>query len=435
MAFRFRKSFKLAPGVRVNVSKRGASLSLGGRGFTTNLSSRGVRQTFSIPGTGMSWSKTHGTSATARPRASAEIARAQREARYQEALREAEAAESQIRDIVDAWRQMPDIPDRAAFEMALQLRPYSPTPEPLLPDMSIEERKVRKGVQRESAAQHSLRPLYIALAVLIGGLVLTGLTDEGAFGALVLLGFLVYVPIWGCRRYVKITRQVRGEVRDRWVEAERNIRASYEAALREHHEYEAARKHDWNDMEGQRIDGLRRLLAGDRETVDEAIEAVLEDLDFPFEATCTASALAGDTVIVAVDLPELEDIIPETRLKALKNGTVKEVRRSQRERKQAWRHLVLGIALQLGRTVCAVAPSVQHVKVGGYTQRRQRNGTIDDDWVYELALQRHFLATLDPETVDPASILRLRDARVSPMADGNLKKIPPSEWLGALIAE
>jgi hypothetical protein len=434
MAFRFRKSFKLAPGVRVNLGKRGASLSLGGRGITTNLSSRGVRQTFAIPGSGMSWSKTYSSGAATR-RANAGIARAQRETQYEEALREVEAAESKIRDVVEAWRKMPDIPEHAVIEMALQPRPYSAIPEPLFPDLKVQEQTLRKQARREVAARYSMRPLYIALATLVGGFVLTGVTDEGAFGALAVLGVPIYLSVWGLRRYAKISRQARHEANAKWAEAERDIHASYESAIHEHRQHEAERKNNWDHLERERIGGLRRLLAGDRETVDEAIQAVLEDLDFPFEATCTASALSGDTVVVAVDLPELEDIIPEIRLKALKDGSVKEVRRSQRDQRDAWRHLVLGIALQLGRTICAVAPTVQHIKVAGYTQRRQRNGTIADDWVYDLALARHFLTSLHPENVDPSAVLRLPHARVLPTADGNLKKIPAPEWLGDLVAE
>lgn len=57
MALRFRKSFKIAPGVRINVSKSGVSTSVGGKGFTANLSKRGTRVTTSIPGTGLSSSK------------------------------------------------------------------------------------------------------------------------------------------------------------------------------------------------------------------------------------------------------------------------------------------------------------------------------------------------------------------------------------------
>ncbi|MBZ0252365.1 MAG: DUF4236 domain-containing protein [Candidatus Methylomirabilis sp.] len=62
MAFRFRKSFKLAPGLRVNLSKSGASLSLGGRGASFNVGSRGTRATVGIPGTGLSY-----TTSSSRP--------------------------------------------------------------------------------------------------------------------------------------------------------------------------------------------------------------------------------------------------------------------------------------------------------------------------------------------------------------------------------
>jgi len=57
MAFRIRKSFKIAPGIRVNLSKSGLSTSLGGKGTTVNLSKRGTKVTSSIPGTGISTSK------------------------------------------------------------------------------------------------------------------------------------------------------------------------------------------------------------------------------------------------------------------------------------------------------------------------------------------------------------------------------------------
>jgi len=56
VGLRFRKSVKILPGVHLNVSKSGASLSLGRRGATVNLSTHGVRETVGIPGTGLSYS-------------------------------------------------------------------------------------------------------------------------------------------------------------------------------------------------------------------------------------------------------------------------------------------------------------------------------------------------------------------------------------------
>ncbi|AVI33550.1 MULTISPECIES: DUF4236 domain-containing protein [Acinetobacter calcoaceticus/baumannii complex] len=57
MGFNFRKSFKIAPGLRLNVGKKGiSSVSIGGKGARVNLSKKGTRTTVGIPGTGLSYS-------------------------------------------------------------------------------------------------------------------------------------------------------------------------------------------------------------------------------------------------------------------------------------------------------------------------------------------------------------------------------------------
>ena len=58
MGLRFRKSFKIMPGVRINLGKRGASISVGPRGMKTTVNTSGrVTQSFGLPGTGLSWSE------------------------------------------------------------------------------------------------------------------------------------------------------------------------------------------------------------------------------------------------------------------------------------------------------------------------------------------------------------------------------------------
>lgn len=54
MGFKIRKSFKIAPGLRINLSKSGASVSVGKAGATVNVSRRGVKSTVGLPGTGLS---------------------------------------------------------------------------------------------------------------------------------------------------------------------------------------------------------------------------------------------------------------------------------------------------------------------------------------------------------------------------------------------
>lgn len=56
MGFRMRKSFKIAPGVRVNVGKKSAGISVGCKGLRYSVNSRaGSRVTVGVPGTGMSY--------------------------------------------------------------------------------------------------------------------------------------------------------------------------------------------------------------------------------------------------------------------------------------------------------------------------------------------------------------------------------------------
>jgi hypothetical protein len=54
MPVRIRKTFKLFPGVKVNMSKGGISFTVGTKGYHLNFSKRGVRQTVGLPGSGIS---------------------------------------------------------------------------------------------------------------------------------------------------------------------------------------------------------------------------------------------------------------------------------------------------------------------------------------------------------------------------------------------
>lgn len=62
MGLRFRKSFKVAPGVKVNLNKKSTSVTFGGKGVHHTVSSSGKKTTtVGIPGTGISYSETSGT--------------------------------------------------------------------------------------------------------------------------------------------------------------------------------------------------------------------------------------------------------------------------------------------------------------------------------------------------------------------------------------
>ena len=59
MGIRFRKSLKLAPGVKLNLNKKSTSVTLGGKGVHYTVSSTGKHtKSFGIPGSGIYYTET-----------------------------------------------------------------------------------------------------------------------------------------------------------------------------------------------------------------------------------------------------------------------------------------------------------------------------------------------------------------------------------------
>ncbi|MRW82937.1 DUF4236 domain-containing protein [Pseudoduganella sp. FT26W] len=65
MGFRFRRTIKILPGVKVNISKSGFSTSIGGPGATVNIKrGRKTKTTLGVPGTGISHTSYSGEGAS-----------------------------------------------------------------------------------------------------------------------------------------------------------------------------------------------------------------------------------------------------------------------------------------------------------------------------------------------------------------------------------
>lgn len=59
MAFRFRKTKSILPGVKINLGKRGISASMGPKGAKHTIGTSGRRTTVGLPGSGISFTKSH----------------------------------------------------------------------------------------------------------------------------------------------------------------------------------------------------------------------------------------------------------------------------------------------------------------------------------------------------------------------------------------
>ncbi len=72
--FRFRRTIKIAPGVRLNIGKTGVSTSVGVRGANVTFGKRGATSTVGIPGSGLSYSSTQPPNDSNSPPGRAKIA-------------------------------------------------------------------------------------------------------------------------------------------------------------------------------------------------------------------------------------------------------------------------------------------------------------------------------------------------------------------------
>src|SRR5260221_11280088 len=71
MGFRFRRSIRILPGLRLNMGKRGVSASVGVRGAHVTVGHGKIRETVGVPGTGLSYTHVNGTHQEARGEAPA----------------------------------------------------------------------------------------------------------------------------------------------------------------------------------------------------------------------------------------------------------------------------------------------------------------------------------------------------------------------------
>lgn len=61
MGFKFRKSIKIAPGIKLNFNKKSTGITFGGKGVKYTINSKGKRtKSFGIPGTGLYYTTTNG---------------------------------------------------------------------------------------------------------------------------------------------------------------------------------------------------------------------------------------------------------------------------------------------------------------------------------------------------------------------------------------
>lgn len=393
VAIRFRKSFKLAPGVRWNISGSGSSWTLGPRGATLGIGKRGAYLNSSIPGTGLSSrSRLSGPAEGARPlgdRAST-----------------APTAVSMTCAITEDG------------SLVFSNKDGSPVPEQLVEVAKKQNRAaILDLIQRKC---DEINDQIEALGRLHHD---TPAPKRPTFEAPTFSEPPPPVPT--ARGVGLVDRLIPGRERE-IAEENRSAAALFEsdtAAWK-------AEKARFDRRVADRRFFIESLIHTDLSAMERFLEESLQEVVWPRETTVAFDILdAGQRVMLDVDLPELEDMpvrlaaVPARGLKL----SVKELSATRVQKLYA--EHVHGILFRLVGEVFAALPAAQEVMTAGYSQRRDpATAELKDDYLLSVRVLRTDWARTDfahLAAVDAAEALSRFDLRREMLKSGALKTIEP----------
>jgi len=468
MSLRFRRTMKLAPGLRLNITKQGFSISAGPRGAKLTIGTSGARVSAGIPGTGLYYSEKLGGS-TSRPAASghrevlsvtsssqlesliregvvlanpvtgrrystvqleAMLRRLRREEKFRESSSEVEAEQRAYNRVVNIARESLEVPSPDYWEDLLVERPFK------APEFTGEEpsrEKIREGVSRRIHGGHRLPWFawgYVILLLSVAGCVFLAARGLAGPALVATAGVALAAAVAGSlelagkrkARRLELERAIEEET-DRELEKQR---AEYTRLKKEYEDRVKQAEAEHRRAERERVDFVRKLLDGDTEAMGRALEDLFSSLNLPVETEVGFVVSSPDAVFLDVDLPEIEDCVPATVKRVLKSGEIRERSKPEKTRRREYACIVVGLAYLLASHVFHELPTVKTVVVSGYTQRVSRKtGNLADEYVYSLEIDRGKFKGINFAAADPVAALDNFSGRWKISASYLMKPVVP----------
>jgi hypothetical protein len=223
---------------------------------------------------------------------------------------------------------------------------------------------------------------------------------------------------------------VRKEVPAAWPERVALIQADFERRTLEYQQALADEAAAWEEAETKRVDWVARLLAGDVEETHHTLGEVLGGLQLPFKLNCAYFLRDSQTVYLQVELPVLDEVIPENRTKVLKSGETREVRRSKAERFADYAWLASGGCLFLTAEIFSYLPRAETVRVSAYANRlRERESDPIDSYLLDVPFQREAFVEFRRREQNLFAFIARQGGRLKQNADGGLERIEAPSWI------
>lgn len=380
MGLRFRKSIKIARGVRMNIGKRGVgSFSVG----NFNFGKRGVYQNFSIPGTGLSYrAKIIGGSksrSVSRKSTSPQHHRPQKTKEIPVTFRLEDDGSTIFTD--KNGKPLPDIVVQTAKKQNREFIIHW----------------LQEQCEKYNAEIESVLNIHLTTPVPVGEIVINPKPDPPK------------IKTHG------LTSKLFGNYRQKVDEQNKRVQKEYEEALLQ-----------WEQAE--------HALRTDTEVMSTILSKAVETIEWPRETLISFDIVGDDrptTVLLDVDLPEIEDMPTQVA-----NVNKRDLRLTIKERSQTQKQVdymthIHAIGFRFIGDVFAHLPSVSIVVVSGYSQRvSKKTGNIEDEYLYSARVPRETWEQINfdnLEVIDVVECFERFDLRRKMTKRGVILPIEPFE--------
>lgn len=384
MSLRFQKRVKVAPGLRLDINKRGLSTSIGRRGASVTLSHRGLYGNVGFPGSGLSYR-------TKLDKAMGQYLNITSQKNAKHITRNVSLSfEKKSHSFVfideDGQRITPAIERYIKREFNEDIQRIYEQKEQEINEATVKLLKLHKQtLLAKSPAQ--LRDL--ARSTISFDL---QMPSEKEIYEEVKIDFEENLSFF--ERLNLLLPAARNAFLEK---VKQTAKKQYELELTL---FEQG-KEDYDEAKRQRLAKVEKVIAGDVVAMELWLEVFLTELDFPLETNVSFNVLSPSTVCLDVDLPQMEEI-PLTKVEILKSGKLKVYKKSQREMREHYAIMVGGTALYLCSYVFSLLPTCETMIISGYTQvKNKATGRLDDQYIYSLKVDKDTFYSLNISEVHP----------------------------------
>lgn len=402
MAFRFRRTVSIFPGVRINLGKRGISVSAGVRGANVTLGRNGLYGNVGIPGSGMSYRKRL-----------LKLNKAGGEARSTGSAAPSLAAPAEAEEIahIQLNTKTGDIAildadgnhlGDAALEVAkTHARQH-------LEDTLQQQVNIHNRMMATISSIHWDTPAPDHFPTLVAEPFDAPEPEAPALRALDWLAYLCPAR----RRAFAGSNERKGQL------------------YQNQHEQWTQEKLALEQREFARATLYQSARTGNTAAMESVLDDHMRDIDWPQQTELSFEFSAdGKTLMLDVDLPEIEDF-PTTELRVYERGigvSVKEL--SDTASRKLYMAHVHGMGIRLVGECFACAPSVEEVILSAFTQVvRADTGQTEDRYIYSVKVHRNAWARIhfgNLKAVDPVAALAAFELRRDMTKTGIFTAIKP----------